>query len=116
MPAVASSDRESFWWNLIERRAMSQLTVGEACAQAGVSPASFFQWQKKFREAGRRPDRDRERSVPLVPVRIVDDRVAELTLELRHGIHLRLPGDCDEATLGRVLRAALATCREPESC
>jgi transposase-like protein len=116
MPATPASDRESFWWNLIARRAALQLTVGEACAQAGVSPASFFQWQKKFREAGRPPDRGPERSAPLVPVRIVDDRVAELTLELPHGLRLRLPGDCDEATLGRVLRAALATCRELESC
>jgi hypothetical protein len=78
-----------------------------------VSSASFYEWQKKFREADRRPERD---PAPLLPVRLVDDRVVELTLELPYGLRLRLPGDCDETTLGRVLRAALATCREPESC
>ena len=87
-----------------------RLTVAEACGQAGVSSASFFQWQRKFRESERRA------SSPLVPVRIVDDRVAALTLELPHGLRLRLPGDCDEATLVRVLQAALTACGEPESC
>ena len=116
MPAAASSDREVFWRNLIERRAALRLTVGEACEQAGVSPASFFQWQRKLREADRRAERDRAPPTPLLPLRLVDDRVAELTLELPHGLRLHLPGNCDEATLGRVLRTALATCREPESC
>ena len=81
-----------------------------------MSPASFFQWQRKFRESDRRSDRDRRPVPPLVPVRILDDRVAGLTLELRHGLRLHLPGDCEEATLVRVLQAALAACREPESC
>ena len=116
MPAAVSSDREAFWRNLIARRTALRLTVVEACEQAGVSPASFYPWQRKLREADRRPERDRAASIPLLPVRLVDDRVAELTLELPHGLRLRLPGDCDETTLGRVLRAALATCREPESC
>jgi transposase-like protein len=112
---MSSSARETFWRNLVDRRDALRLTVAEACEQAGVSPASFFQWQRKFRESDRRSDRVR-RSPPLVPVRIVDDRVAALTLELPHGLRLRLPGDCDEPTLGRVLRAALATCRESASC
>lgn len=116
MPAAPSADREAFWRNLIEQCAASQFTVREACQQAGVSPASFYEWQKKFREADRRPDPSPTQATPLLPVRLVDDRVAELTLELPHGLRLRLPGDCDEPTLGRVLRAALATCREPESC
>ena len=116
MPRVPLSDRAAFWRNLIERRAASRLTVGEACEQAGVSRGSFFAWQKKLREAGHQPEREPTPSAPLLPVRIVDDRVAALTLELPHGLRLRLPGDCDERTLGRVLRAALATCREPESC
>ena len=112
----SSSAREAFWRNLIDRRERLRLTVAETCEQAGVSPASFFQWQRKFRESDRRSDGDRRPTSPLVPVRIVDDRVAALTLELPHGLRLRLPGDCDAATLGRVLQAALAACREPASC
>jgi transposase-like protein len=112
----SSSERKAFWRNLIARRETLRLTVGEACEQACVSPASFYQWQRKLRESERRPDRAAVPSAPLVPVRIVNDRVAELTLELPHGLRLRVPSDCDAATLGRVLQAALAACGEPESC
>lgn len=112
----SSSEREAFWRNLLARRDTLRLTVGEACEQAGVSQASFYQWQRKLRESERRPDRAAVPSTPLVPVRIFNDRVVELTLELPHGLRLRVPGDCDAATLGRVLQAALAACGERESC
>jgi len=112
----SSSEREAFWRNLLTRRDTLRLTVGEACEQAGVSPASFYQWQRKLRESERRPERAAAPSTPLLPVRIVNDRVVELTLELPQGLRLRLPGDCDAATLGRVLQAALTACGEPESC
>lgn len=112
----SSSEREVFWRNLLARRDTLQLTVGEACEQAGVSPASFYQWQRKFRASERRPALSPQQSTPLLPVRIVNDRVAELTLELPHGLRLRVPGDCDAATLGRILEAALAACGERESC
>lgn len=112
----SSSEREAFWRNLLTRRDTLRLTVGEACEQAGVSPASFYQWQRKLRESERRTTPSSAQGTPLVPVRIVNDRVAELTLELPHGLRLRAPVDCDAATLGRVLRAALAACGERESC
>lgn len=112
----SSSEREAFWRNLLARRDTLRLTVGEACEQAGVSPASFYQWQRKFRASERRPALSPQQSTPLVPVRIVNDRVVELTLELPHGLRLRVPGDCDAATLGRILEAALAACGERESC
>jgi transposase-like protein len=114
MPSL--SEREAFWRNLLTRRDTLRLTVGEACEQAGVSPASFYQWQRKLRESDRRPDRAAAPLTPLLPVRIVNDRVAELTLELPHGLRLRVPVDCDVATLGRILEAALAACGERESC
>jgi transposase-like protein len=93
----SSSEREAFWRNPLTRRDTLRLTVGEACEQLGVSPASFYQWQRKLRESERRPDRAAAPSTPLVPVRIVNDRivndrVVELTLELPHGLRLRLPG------------------------
>lgn len=112
----SSSEREAFWRNLLARRDTLRLTVGEACEQAGVSPASFYQWQRKFRASERRPALSPQQSTPLLPVRIVNDRVAELTLELPHGLRLRLPQDCDAATLVRILQAALAACGERESC
>ena len=112
MPAVPSSDREAFWRQLFARRASLRLTVVEACEQAGVSPASFFHWQRKLREADRPSGQALSSATSLLPVRIVDDRASELTLEIPPGLCVRLPGDCDEATLVRVLRAARAACRE----
>ena len=67
----SSSEREAFWRNLLTRRDTLRLTVGEACEQAGVSPASFYQWQRKFRASERRPTPSPAQATPLVPVRIV---------------------------------------------
>jgi transposase-like protein len=99
---------------LIAQRQSSQLTVRQLCKQAGVSPASFFQWQRRLPAA----DQASPSAVTpaLVPVRVVEDRVAEITVELPQAVRVHLAHDCDEATLERVLRAALAACRESASC
>lgn len=117
MASSLVSDREPFWRQLIKRRAMLQLSVNEICEQAGVSPASFFYWQKKLRTNDRPPvAKVASRMAPLVPVHIVEDGVAELTVELPRGLRVRVPQNCDEVLLQRVLRAALAACREQTPC
>jgi AcrR family transcriptional regulator len=117
MSSAAFTDRESFWHSLISRRETLRLTVAQLCEQAGVSPASFFHWQRKLRTAGLRPVRGSKPAArPLVPVRIVEDRVAEITLELPNGIRLRIPPGCDAATLQQVLRVALSAAREQQPC
>jgi transposase-like protein len=114
MPSSSNSDRAAFWRKLIAQRQSSRLTVREVCKQAGVSPASFFDWQRRLRAV------DQASLSPvtpsLVPVRVVDDRVAQITVELSQAVRVHLVPDCDEATLERVLRAALAACRESVSC
>jgi transposase-like protein len=114
MPSSSKSDRVSFWRKLIAQRQSSQLTVRQLCEQAGVSPASFFDWQRRLRAADQaaRPDV----TPALVPVRVVEDRVAQITVELSQAVRVELAHDCDEVTLERVLRAALAACRESASC
>ncbi len=42
----------------------------------------------------------------------MDDRIAEITLELPGDIRVRIPSGCDQDTLQCVLRALLATPRE----
>ncbi len=42
------SKGESFWRDLISQRKTLNLTIDEACEQAGVSRASFYHWQKRF--------------------------------------------------------------------
>ena len=111
------SERESFWRALISRREMHGLTVAELCEQAGVASASFFHWQRKLRKAGLRPGHgSKPATPPLVPVRIVDDRVAEIILEIPNGVRLRIPPGCEEATLQQVLRVALSASREQQPC
>jgi len=112
-PKRSRSDRVSFWRQLIAHRISSSLTVREVCQQAGVSPVSYYQWQRKLRTP---PPPAKEATPALVPVRVVDDRRGELTLELPQGVRLRFAQDCDEVTLQRLLRAALCACRESTSC
>ena len=116
MPTRSSPDREAFWRNLLAHREAAKLTVVEACQEAGVSLASFFYWQRKLFGAGRRPDQCATRETPLVPVRIVDDRASEITLETPSGIRVCVPQGCDEATLQRVLRVVMEMGRENSSC
>jgi transposase-like protein len=114
MSSSSNSNRVAFWRKLIAQRQSSQLTVRQLCRQAGVSPASFFDWQRRLRAADRaaRPDV----TPALVPVSVVEDHVAQITVELSQAVRVHLAHDCDEATLERVLRAALAAGRESASC
>jgi hypothetical protein len=113
-PAKQSrSDRVSFWRQLVAQRESASLTVREVCQQAGVSPVSYYHWQRKLRTP---PPSAKEATPALLPVRVVDDRRGELTLELPHGLRLRFAADCAEATLQKLLRATLSACRESASC
>ena len=116
MARLSRAEREAFWRNLIAQRQTSQRTVAAVCRQANVSVASYYHWQKKLLAEGRHPVPDSRQVSPLVPVRIVDDRAAELIVELPNDIRLRLPQSCDEALLRRILRTALTVCREVEAC
>lgn len=116
MPAHSATHRESFWRDLIARRESLRLSVNEVCREADVSPSSFYHWQQKLR-AGRRPGTvNAPPAVPLVPVRIVDDRVMELRLELPYGVSIHVPHHDQELVFSRVLRAVLSACREAASC
>ena len=123
MSSRSVSDRELFWRALISRREALQLTVAQVCEQAGVSAASFFHWQQRLRKTKPRTTRGRKmekvtkkaKQAPLLPVRIVDDRVEdhgrEIALELPGGICVRVPNGCDERTLACVLQLVFATTR-----
>ena len=106
--------RAAFWRELIERRSRHDLSVSEVCEHAGVSSASFYQWQRKLRAQTspvRSPLRERGAS-RLVPVQVVADRpqssAGELEVELPGGACLRIAAGCDRATLQLVLGLLLA--------
>lgn len=106
---AAVSKREAFWRNLISQRERLKLTVDEFCQRAGVSRASFYHWQQRLRNAN---GAEQATTSSLVPVKIVDDRIAEITIELPGDIRVRVPSDCNQATLQTVLQTVLATARE----
>lgn len=111
MARKVSSERESFWRGLFEQRRVLGLTVGEVCERAGVSRPSFYHWQQRLRKAGSKPLEKPARPAPLVPVTLVDDRGANISLECPGGIVVRVPAGCDPATLHQVLHAVLSTAR-----
>ncbi len=86
MPSSFKSDRQTFWRNLIARRESRQLTV---CEEAEVSPVSYFYWRRKFLSDAQQ--RSSNPASPLVPVQIVEDRIAELMIELPQVMRVHLP-------------------------
>jgi hypothetical protein len=91
------SDRAAFWRKLIARRRREELSVEQVCQEAGVSPASFYAWQRRLRSA-EQPE--------LVPVHIVpehDASDAAIEIELPEAIRLRIAPGCDRQTLPMVL-------------
>lgn len=117
MARRADSNRAGFWRELIEGRRRSGLSVARVCGQAGVSPASYYQWQRKLRR-GVAPVRsaasDRGAAGRLVPVQIVADAssgprepVGVLEVDLPGEVRLRIPAGCDHATLQLVLNLLL---------
>ena len=123
MARRASRERAAFWRELVERRRQSSLSVAQFCEQAGVSAASFYQWQRKLRASSRRPARGVITAQPaggtLVPIRILPDPPAAhrnlngrnsggtIEIELPGPIRLRVPCGCDRATLELVLSVLL---------
>jgi hypothetical protein len=135
----ADSNRVAFWRELIEGRRSSGLSVAQSCAEAGVSPASFYQWQRRLRDGAAdtgdaRPEghaQPGQRTASrLVPVHIVPDSIVShggsasrsgdtgmLEVELPGDIRLRIQAGCDAATLQLVLSMLLKDgSREGGSC
>jgi hypothetical protein len=110
----ADSGRIAFWRELIGRR-RSGLSVARLCAEAGVSTASFYLWQRKLRghrARARAATPDRQATSRLIPVRILADAPAGnvagvLEILLPGEILLRIPSGCDPATLQLVLSMLL---------
>jgi transposase-like protein len=94
------ADRAAFWQKLVARRRRERLSVAQLCHEAGVSPASFYAWQRRLRSV-EQPE--------LVPVHIVPvqgtsgSSDAAIEIELPEAIRLRIAPGCDRQTLAMVL-------------
>lgn len=120
MSRSSSADRVAFWRKLIARQASSRVTVGDLCRQAGVSTASFYAWRRRLKSrdvVSRRSSLGKQSS--LVPVRVVADHGAEITVELVAAasetvwtqlptIRVSIPSGFDETSIRNVLRAIMS--------
>ncbi|MBX3415947.1 MAG: hypothetical protein KF708_24915 [Pirellulales bacterium] len=84
------ADKERYWRGVLDRQAMSELSVRSFCRRERLSEASFYAWRRTIGE------RDRM-SIPasaFLPV-VVSDEVppnrASIVIELAGGRVLRLP-------------------------
>lgn len=110
------SNRGAFWRKLIEGRRRSGHSVARVCEEAGVSPASYYQWQRKLRGTApaRSASSDRGAAGRLVPVHIVADApigrhepAGAVEIDLPGEVRLRILAGCDRATLQLVLSMLL---------
>ena len=81
MAKTNSAERRRFWQELFAKRDALGLSVAQVCQEAGVSQATFYAWRKRLAivtgtsaAVGSRRGLTKTAS-PLVPVRIVSDRI-----------------------------------------
>jgi transposase-like protein len=97
--------KEQFWRDTVAAYEQSGLTVRAFCADRDISEERFFTWRRDLRL------RDREGASPtpppavpsFVPVRIVADPTAEVTLPT--GVVVRVPVHADPAAVARLVAA-----------
>jgi hypothetical protein len=109
------------WAKRVERWKDSGLTAKEFSAEAGINPSTLSYWKWRLgsessRSAARQEPPARQRSVKSKPAKGGEGRfvavpaaavtVAPTVLEVMLGeVRVRVPVECDEATLMRVVRA-----------
>ena len=94
------------WEGRIARRRASRLSVAEFCRREGVSPASYYLWQRRLSTPDRAssPRDVRPSSPPLfAPLSVA---AASIEIELPNGAVIRLPAASGEAALSVAIRAA----------
>ena len=103
--------KELHWREIVNRQAVSDLSIREFCRKEGVSQPSFYAWRKKFREqendgtrarkSGRRVDEPGNGS-EFIPLQLLDFGGA---LEVIHplGYQVRVTGEVNFHALQQVL-------------
>jgi hypothetical protein len=105
------AEKEFYWREIVNRQAVSGLSIRRFCANEGISQPSFYAWRKKFRErekdgtrAGNSGGRVDEPSSggEFIPLKLLDSGGA---LEVIHplGYQVRVSGEVNLRTLQQVL-------------
>ena len=119
MAKANSAERRRIWQELFAKRDALGLSVAQVCQEAGVSPATFYAWRKRLQAsrgttAAARSRRGRTKTAsPLVPVRIISDRIdadptPTMIVELPGAVRVQIPPGCDAFTIQAVLQAVTA--------
>lgn len=104
------ANREGFWREIVQRRAVSGMTVSAFCEREGLKPTAYHYWQReiKRRDADRPSQCSATAKVPaLVPVQLVDDRRDGAAVEIvaNNGYRIRVSPEATTEQLARVLQA-----------
>jgi len=104
------ANREESWREILQRRAVSGMTVNAFCEQEGLKPSAYHYWQReiKRRDADRPAQRSTTAKVPaLVPVQLVDDcrEAAAVEIVVNNGYRIRVSPEATTEHLSRVLQA-----------
>lgn len=105
-----SGEALAYWRGVVERQAVSGLSIGRFCDQAGVSTASFHAWKRKLKFLSEVASCGELAGAlsPLVPVHVIGEAgPLAITVELPGGIVVRIPAN-DDPSLMRA--AAHFTC------
>ena len=109
MSSSKHAEKELYWREMVNRQAVSGLSIRRFCANEGISQPSFYAWRRKFREREndgaqtRKPERRvDERGREFIPLELLDSGGA---LEVIHplGYHVRVTGEVNLRALQQVL-------------
>lgn len=98
-----SEERRRYWRGVLARQRRSGLSVAAFCRRHKVSPAALYGWKRRL--AGETLGKSPEVSfVPLPLDRVVPPCAGEFSLQLPNGVQVTVPGNFDDAALGRLLQ------------
>lgn len=103
---TAPAERAQFWREAVTAFRSSRLSVREFCRQRGLHEKRFYTWRRNLglSPIAPRPVSAATPPVPgFVPVRLVADSTAEVTLP--NGLTVRLPVSADPAHVARLVAA-----------
>ena len=105
-----SAEAERFWARVVQEQAESGLSVRAYCKQRGLAEPSFYAWRKKLQH--RNPvEQAPAAGANLIAVDVVGGPpAAQLEIESRSGVVIRVREDVSRETLRRVLWAAADPC------
>ncbi len=108
-----SEEREAFWREQVRTHAASGLSVRRFCEANGLSEASFYAWRRTLQQRDQ-PATTTPQFVPLMLSPVVKSDT-HITIELRGGRVLRLPGTMATERLIALLRGLYACPFVPRS-